>query len=170
MSKKDTFRSVSFSGDVYIPEEAPPAYNDWFKANRSAEFALSDWGPTLTRQEFAEEADINFLMARYERTGIPPAIAGMEPQYLDTTGFPDDLQVAMNQIIQAENAFMQLPAAVRKEFDNDPVQFVQFAADPENLPQMRTWGLAPPEAVPEPPQRVEIVNPPPAQDDPKGSS
>jgi hypothetical protein len=74
---------------------------------------------------------------------------------------PSDLMGTMAMLSDAETAFMSLPAQVRREFDNDPLQFVDFASDPENVPQMRTWGLAPPEAVPEPPpapQRVVIVD------------
>lgn len=115
-------------------------------------------GPSLTRQEFAEECDINVLMARFESTGVGPQTVTGEPRYLDLTDVPD-LQHAMHVMIEADNAFMTLPAKVRKEFDNDPVKFVEFASDPENLPQMRDWGLAPPEKAPEAPLRVEVVTP-----------
>ena len=81
-------------------------------------------GPSMTKQEFAEEADINVLMARYEKTGIPPwdPLRPM-PQYVDAGEIPS-LQDAMQVMIEAEAAFMSLPAKVRKEFDNDPMQFV----------------------------------------------
>lgn len=151
----------------------PETLNDFFKVDRSADAAISDWGPSLTRQEFADEADINVLMSRYERTGVPPAVNGVEPVYMDLTAMPVDLQAMMDTVLTAEKAFMQLPANVRREFDNNPVEFVQYASDPENVEQMRSWGLAKPVKVPDPPQRVEVVNAPPVggapQDAPKAS-
>lgn len=137
--------------------------------NPSFAIDFSD-SPSLTRTEFAEECDINVLMARYEKTGILPSnMNGNVPQFLDVTDIPD-YRTTLDMLNDASAAFMALPAQVRKEFDNDALKFVEFARDPENLPQMRTWGLAPPEASPEPPMRVEVVNP--APDDkspPKGS-
>nr|QJB19057.1 MAG: internal scaffolding protein [Microvirus sp.] len=113
-------------------------------------------GPSLTRQEFAEECDINSIMERYERVGVVNHFAPREPKYLDLSEVPD-LHTALGIMQEAEEAFMSLPALVRREFENRVEDFVSFAADPENLPQMRTWGLAPPEEVPAPPMRVEVV-------------
>ena len=114
-----------------------------------------------TRQEFAAECDINNLLAAYERDGTVPMVNPIAGQYLDVTDVPD-LQSALDIVDRAQAAFMTLSAKVRREFDDDPVKFVQFAQDPENLEQMRTWGLAPP-PEPEPkPQKVEVVNPPSA--------
>lgn len=101
--------------------------------------------PGMTRQEFAAECDINSIMARYEKTGMLPVNQMSQPQYLDLTMTPDTLMDAMNLMIDAENAFMTLPAMVRKEFDNDPMRFVEFASDPNNVKRLREWGLAEPE-------------------------
>lgn len=122
---------------------------------------------SLTRQEFKDECDINNLLRKYTEQGIPPALRVGTPQYFDATDVPD-FQTAMQVVIDAQEAFMKLPAAVRKELDNDPARFVEYAQDPENLPNMRKWGLAPPEKVPDAPMRVEVVNPPPG--DEKGST
>lgn len=112
-----------------------------------------------TRQEFAEECDINTIMERYEATGVISHVNHAEPMYLDTTIYPD-LRGALDAFRDATQSFNALPAKVRKEFDNDPQKFVDFASDPANLKQMREWGLAAPEAVPEPPIRVEVTNAP----------
>ncbi|AXH73710.1 MAG: internal scaffolding protein [Microviridae sp.] len=118
---------------------------------------------SLTRQEFADECDINKLMAQYEKTGILPANMNNDvPRYLDVVDVPN-LQEALTLLADSTTAFMALPATVRREFDNDAVKFVQFAQDPENLAQMRTWGLAPPAPEPIPPQKVEVVNPSPPE-------
>lgn len=118
-------------------------------------------GPSLTRQEFADECDINKIMASYEKTGVISHQNQRQPLYLDLENVPD-LAEAMQIVDTAKTAFMTLPANVRREFDNDPVQFVQYVqnGDDEALKRLREWGLAEPEPTPEPPQRVEIVNPP----------
>lgn len=112
-----------------------------------------------TRQEFAAECDINTIMARYTKAGVVSHVNPAAPRYLDLAGLPD-FQSAMQIMIDADQAFAGLPAAVRREFDNDPAKFVDFATDAENLAQLREWGLAPPEKAPEGPMRVEVVNPP----------
>lgn len=117
-------------------------------------------GPSMTRQEFQEECDINTLMSRYKATGVIPSVNGAAPRYLDLSDTPD-LMTALNTMNEATEAFMRLPSDVRRTFDNDPAEFVKFASDGENLDQMRKWGLAPPPAAPEPPIRVAIDNPAP---------
>lgn len=128
---------------------------------KAADYGL-DFGdePSLTRTEFAEDLDINNIMSRFERTGELPAnvLQARPPQYLDLSDVPADYHVAMNAIRAAELAFMQLPAAVRLEFENDLGRFVEFAEDPENIDQMRAWGLAKPAERPPEPVKVEVVS------------
>nr|AVQ10275.1 minor capsid protein [Gokushovirinae environmental samples] len=116
--------------------------------------------PSMTRQEMSDDCDINVIMKRYERTGMLPFNATQPPAYLDLTMTPPDLMTAMNLMNNAESAFMSLPANVRKEFDNDPMRFVEFASDAQNIERMREFGLAPPAPVEPAPIRVELANPP----------
>lgn len=117
--------------------------------------------PSLTRQEFADEADINNLMAKYEKTGILPTVNFKNPAFLDVSDVPD-FQTALDFVAKAETAFMSLPARVRASFDNSAAQFINYAENPENLDQMRDWGLAPPAPVVPGPTKVEVINPSPA--------
>jgi len=109
------------------------------------DYGTASGGPSLARQEFADECDINNLMARYEATGSFSHFNRGEPQYLDVSAVPN-LAEAMDVVEQARRAFMTLPAAARREFDNDPVRFVDYASNgsPEALERLRGWGLAPP--------------------------
>jgi len=145
----------------------PQAFHDFAKGNslpRSA-FEVHPGGPSLTRQEFADECDINTIMGKYDAYLSDPMRSVREPLYYDFTQQPDTLIEAMEVLKAGETAFYSLPAIVRREFDNNAASFVDFASDPENLPQMRTWGLAKPEAKPLEPQLVKVV-----QDDPKPPS
>lgn len=121
-----------------------------------------------TRQEFADECDINILLARYEKTGVINHFNQQAPAYLDVGEVPD-LAEAIGLVERANEAFMTLPAAARREFDNDPIKFVEFAADPANVARMREWGLAAPAPVEPSPVRVEITNPEPPQPRPEAS-
>lgn len=125
---------------------------------KAEDYSFVTTGPSLTRQEFAEDCDVNVLMSRYENTGqMLPHAARQEPAYLDLSDVPD-LHTAMNVMNAAVEAFSSLPARVRFEFENDPMQFVEFAEDPANLDQMRQWGLAKPaEPTPEP-LKVQVVS------------
>lgn len=124
--------------------------------------------PSLARQEFKDECDINVLLKKYRDHGVVPAMRVGEPRYLDCTEVPPDLMTAMNIFIEAEQAFMSLPAEVRKQMDNDPAKFIAFAQDRENLDQLRKWGLAEPEKAPDAPMRVEVVNQPVQAEDAAG--
>lgn len=143
----------------------PQAGNDFHKTN-GGDHATVVVGPSLTRQEFAEECDINTLMKKYDgyvNTGPNGLRNPQDMFYADFTQMPDNLMAFHQYMAEADHAFMQLPAIVRKEFENSAYQFVEFAADPDNLPQLREWGLAPP-AKPEKPEPMEVrvVNPEPA--------
>lgn len=116
-------------------------------------------GASRTKSEFKDECNINSIMKRYAKTGVISHVSQRAPFFVDTTEMPD-LMTAMNVMIAARQSFMSLSADVRKQFDNDPVKFVEFAEDPENIDQMREWGLAPPKAVEPGPMRVEVINPP----------
>ena len=133
-------------------------YND-FATDSGVRGDLSEFAPSMTKQEFAEECDINTLMAKYEAGGAVSHVNRQTPVYMDVTQVPD-LRGHLDAMREASIAFALLPAKVRKEFDNDPEKFVEFAQMPDSLERMREWGLAPPEAVPEAPIRVEMVNPP----------
>lgn len=116
-------------------------------ANLPPSNPITEWGPSLTRQSEAKFADINFIMAKYEQTGVlPPANKAL---FFADVSKIQDFDGAMAVVHGAEESFMQLPAEVRKEFDNDPSKFISFTNDPENVPKMVEMGLLKgPEDVP----------------------
>ena len=140
-------------------QNRPAADYDFYKSS-GVRSDMSSFEPSLTRQEFAEECDINTLMARYESGGAISHVNRAQPMYLDTTLYPG-LQASMDAFREAAASFNALPASVRREFDDDPQLFVDLAVEPDNIPRMREWGLAEPEAAPEAPIRVVLDNPPP---------
>lgn len=96
-------------------------------------------GDSMTVQADAREADINFIMERYTKTGQMPPPSRV-PRYGDFDGI-SDFRSALEAVSAAQEAFMSLPAKVRAKFENDPAQFLDFAEDPANLPEMVELGL-----------------------------
>lgn len=118
---------------------------------------------TRTKQSFKAECDINNILQQYSATGMIKHIRNEQPRYAD---LPDDVdfQSAMNTVIQAESAFASLPSKIRNRFHNDPQEFLAFMADPKNKDEAIELGLVNrPPAEPKP-QKVEIVNPEPVQE------
>lgn len=150
--------SKKVSSEYMFPQELPKMELYDFYKSSGVRGDFDSFEPSLTRQEFAEECDINTIMERYEKTGAISHVNRAEPVYLDTTLYPG-LQASMDAFREAGVAFNALPAVVRREFDNDPQKFVEFAVNPENLGRMREWGLAAPEKLPDAPMRVEVVSP-----------
>lgn len=74
----------------------------------------------LTQQQFKDDCDMNRIVKNAER-GIPPRFRTRgEPHYGDYSEVPLDLAAMYDQIERAEEAFMQLPAQLRLELNNDP--------------------------------------------------
>ena len=87
--------------------------------------------PGVTKQSFKDECDINRIMARYQLTGILPTGDPRVPQFGDFTNVPD-YQEALNIVYSAEDQFMELPATLRKFFNNDPGFMLAYMQDPAN--------------------------------------
>lgn len=137
-----------------------------YSAKTGESFGLSFHKPSRTKQSFAEEADINTLVRRFNITGQIPQ--NVRPPLLEDFTDVFDFHSAQNALVEANRSFMRMPSSVRNRFQNDPAQFVEFCSNPENLEEMRKMGLADPvKTVVESVQKVEIVNPAPPVAPPK---
>lgn len=121
-------------------------YNyDRDEASQSSGLECKD--PTRTQQHFAEETDINTIVERFKITGQLPENVRM-PTYADFDEIYN-FQDAMNAIRLAEESFAAMPANVRRRFNNDPAQFLEFCYDDNNREEAIRMGLVPPrEATP----------------------
>ena len=97
--------------------------------------------PTPTQQHAKAECDINNILKQYDRTGLITHINSAKAQYGDFTEV-NEYQESLNRVMMAQEAFMELPSAIRKQFENDPGQFFEFATNPENQDAMVEMGLA----------------------------
>ena len=111
----------------------------------SNDTAYKETMPSLTIQSQAIDTDINEIMRRV-------GLGGPMPQNLKTPTYGDyteitDFRSALEAIEGAEQNFMALDVKVRTKFENDPQKFLDFCTRPENLDQMREWGLAVPAPI-----------------------
>lgn len=100
---------------------------------------------SLTLQSQAVDADINVIMKRFGVSGVLPQVA-LPPTYGDF-GSVMEYRDALDLIREADRSFAKMPADVRRRFNNDAAEFVEFCDNPDNLPEMRKLGLAVPEPV-----------------------
>ena len=108
-----------------------------------------DPNSTGAKQSFKDECDINRIMDTYKTTGIMPHQRKDKPRF----GFaPDvDFRQALDLVTSAQEQFLELPAEVRAEFENDPGKFLEFIQDDENRKQAEELGLiGSPESVSSP--------------------
>lgn len=85
-----------------------------------------------TQQHKRDETNVNVIMKRFKKSGQLPNMESIQNmQYRDVSDVPDFMTMR-NQMIKAEEAFLTIPPTIRRQFDNDPVKFLQFIADPQN--------------------------------------
>lgn len=107
-------------------------------------------GPSKTQQHFAQEADINNIMAKNLKNRIP----GVPPQPIGDPKATRKLQYgyqaaftyheALNKVIEARTLFDSLPAKVRTLFGNDVGAMLAFADNPKNRSEALKYGLVVP--------------------------
>lgn len=119
---------------------------------------------TLTHQEFKDESDINTIIDRFG-IGENPIEAQKWVTNVDIAEAPNNYMEVMNQLNEARDQFMSLPAKVRSQFENDPGRFVDFVSDSSNVDEMIRLGLAErrPDPVPSDTDRIIAALKPAAQ-------
>lgn len=93
--------------------------------------------------QFADACQTDTIIRKYNAMGVNPFIAEGQSQYLDTTQIPDFL-VAQNAQVKVKEYFEGLPADIRLEFNNDPMQFAEVVSDPRNADYLRDIGVLAP--------------------------
>lgn len=137
-------------------------FHSLYKHTRSdsSAYATINREESMTQQDDKDEADINIIMKKYGGKQFPQL--QLEPLYGDFTEI-GDYRSMVEKINEANEAFNNVPAEIRKRFGYDPQEFIDFIKNPDNLAEMRKLGLAEPEKVPPPkpaPMEVIITNPP----------
>lgn len=102
-----------------------------------------------TKQQFGKQVDINYIVARYQKTGMIDHLSKATPFYGDVSDIRS-YQEALNVVHRAEDLFRSMSAEIRAKFENDPVKMIAFLQDPKNTPEAIRLGMV--VAPPEPPK------------------
>jgi len=95
--------------------------------------------PSMTKQHFKDECDVNQIVGRFQATGELPNVSELPPQFLDVTEM--DFQAHQNFIAEAHTMFSELPSALRAQFENSPAKFLDFCSHEKNRPELAEMGL-----------------------------
>lgn len=143
-------KSVEYTANCMLKYdvEALPTFrlpNDGLEGFYSEMTAILIEEPSLTKQEFAVDCDPNVILDRVQRgQDISLYLNNNKPVYGDFTNVPSDYHSALNVVTKANQAFNQLDAHIRAQFDNDPAQFVEYVNNPKNADALIQLGLAVP--------------------------
>lgn len=118
--------------------------------------------PSMAKQSFQDECDINQILKRWRKSGELTHLATVQPTYGDFTNATDYLTATL-AVQQAQADFDSLSARIRARMQNDPGVLLDFIADPANEAEAIELGLLPKPASarPEPlPAESTAVSPP----------
>lgn len=142
------------------PVRGPP----YSQANKPPTVKSGPFGKSRTKQSEARQADINWIVAKYEKTGIIPV--SQRAGFFADVSTVGDYRAVLDRVQEAGEFFMQQPAALRAEFENDPTKFLDFVST-ATADQLREKGLLeaegeepPVEEVPPAAEAAEIPPPP----------
>lgn len=99
--------------------------------------------PSLTKQQFKSDCDVNLILKKYGRGGVVPRFDDLKPQYGDFVSV-DDYHTALDRIIDSRASFDRLPAPLRARFKNDPALLLDFVSDERNYDEAVSLGICSP--------------------------
>ena len=100
-----------------------------------------NFGKSRTKQGHLNETDINAIMRKARVTRqMPQAQHDSKAQFGDFSNV-SSYQDAQNTIIQANQEFHKLPAELRRKFNNDPHELIEFLGNENNLDKAVELGL-----------------------------
>lgn len=109
--------------------------------------------PSLAKQEFEAECNINNILAKFRVTGVlvDPSVRSLrQPMFLDCTSVPD-LETYHDRLNQCKQAFEDLPAAIQEAFGYDARIAMQWLSNASDRQVVQLFGQLVPKPVETPP-------------------
>jgi len=97
--------------------------------------------PSMTKQSFRDACDINKILPAAIKTGLLTHVNAAQGSVRDLSEAVD-YKTGLDLINKAQEAFMELPAPVRREYDNDPGKLLEAVDDPDQQDRLVELGLA----------------------------
>lgn len=104
---------------------------------KSSDYAVKKFSKSRTDPSGA--TDLTTILRKHLSGQVVPTMRGTA-RYGDFSNI-GTYQDAMEVVLKADNAFYELPSAVRKRFDNDPAKLLDFLQDNNNLDEAVKLGL-----------------------------
>lgn len=92
------------------------------------------------KQEFRKETDINVIVDRYVKAGVPLPSPEAVSNFMDCTQIPNYQQM-LDKVNSAAASFLKLPPKVRERFGNEPARLIEFLQDESNREEAVFLGL-----------------------------
>lgn len=105
-----------------------------------SEKVVSPKGVKKAKQEFKEDADLNSIMRKFQKTGAIDHAKMHQGSY--GIASPVQLHEAMNLVTKADSMFNDLPSSVRNRFQNSATQFLEFVQNADNIEEARELGIS----------------------------
>jgi len=96
-------------------------------------------GEGLTEQSHKDQCDINQILADYTRTGFMRHAKENKGRYDDVSAV--DFQKSMETVANVKSLFENLPSEIRKEFGQNPSNFLNYVQDPSNGSELAARGI-----------------------------
>lgn len=96
--------------------------------------------PSMALQQYKDQCDINLIVKRFKRTGELTHLNNRRGFYGDLSDAPS-FRESMQLVVEAQQAFAELPSQIRKRFGNDPALLMEFIADKNNYDEAVSLGL-----------------------------
>lgn len=99
--------------------------------------------PSRTKQQFKGSCDINQIMRRYQETGVHPSLFTKTNSGGISASVDQNMTYhSMFQKVESiREEFNSLPSGVRRKFQNDPLQLLEFVSKEENREEAVKIGL-----------------------------
>lgn len=151
--------------EIQLHDFAPPVtphfhvrhqYDDFVDAYLDDVTSTENTEPSLTQTQYADDVDLNVMLRRMgiDEHKMPDPV--LDPAHYGDFTNVVEYREALHRVMEAQQSFAALPAALRARFDNDPVKLFAFVSDPKNDEEAVELGLL--KRIP-PPTPAEIPKP-----------
>lgn len=92
----------------------------------------------LTKDSQKDDCDINNILKKYKNGVQPETRQGIYGDFTEAGDFMESCEI----VFKAQEQFNGLRSDIRKKFNHDPAQFLEYCNNPQNHDEMVKLGLA----------------------------
>lgn len=96
-----------------------------------------DYSDGRTKQAFKDQCDINKILKKAQQTGSITHLQKYPEMVYGEFDGEFDLLTAQNLLARGGEIFADLPSETRREFNNNPAEYLAFVNNPENRGRLK---------------------------------